>query len=208
MRFEFSNNNQIRIEPIAPTRVSSTIIVDAVDGAVSGVTVSFDILHTFTSDLVITLKSPDGRSVRLVSREGGSGNHFLDTVFDDRSTSSIVNARPPFTGRFRPDQPLSDLDGAVANGAWTFEIEDEQFQDGGFLLGWTLGFTAQGEGSNFSIDVDFQGGLSMSQQRVFSNAADRWSEIITGDADGSELEVVIEAEGIPIDRGGVPGFSR
>ena len=75
----------------------------------------------------------------------------------------------------------------------------------GFLLGWTLGFTAQGEESNFSIDVDFQGGLSMSQQRVFTDSANRWTEIIIGAADGSELNVMIEAEGIPIDRGGVPG---
>ena len=122
MRSEFPNSNLVRIDPIAPTRVSSTTNVDGVDGTVSDVTVAFDILHTFTSDLVITLNSPDGRSVRLVNREGGSGNHFLGTVFDDRSTSSIVNARPPFTGRFRPDQALRDLDGAAANGAWTLEV--------------------------------------------------------------------------------------
>lgn len=205
MRFEFSNNNQVRIDPVAPTRVSSRTDVDGVDGAVSSVTVSFDILHTFTNDLVITLKSPDGRSVILVNREGGSGDHFLDTVFDDNSTSSIVNARPPFTGRFRPFEPLSDMNGAGANGAWTLEIDDKAFRDGGFLLGWTLAFTAQGEESNYSIDVAFLGGLSVSQQQVFSNAADRWTEIITGDADGGELNVVIEAEGIQIDFGGIPG---
>ena len=175
------------------------------EGTVSAVTVSFDILHTFTSDLVITLTSPDGRSVELVRKEGGSGNHFLDTVLDDRSTSSIVNARPPFMGRFRPHQSLGDMDGAGANGEWMLEVDDQEFLDGGFLLGWTLGFTAQREASNFSIHVDFQGGLSVSQQRVFSDAADRWSEIITGDANGGNLEVVIEAEGIPIDRGGIPG---
>jgi hypothetical protein len=132
----------------------------------------------------------------------------LDTVFDDRSTSSIVNARPPFTGRFRPHQPLSELDGTSANGAWTLEIEDELSQDGGSLLGWTLAFTAQGEASNFEIEVDFLGGLSVSQQQVFSNAAIRWSEIITGEAGGNGLKVVIDAEGIPIDRGGVPGIGN
>ncbi len=54
MRLEFPNNDQVRIDPVAPTRVSSRTDVDGVDGAISSVTVSFDILHTFTSDLVIT----------------------------------------------------------------------------------------------------------------------------------------------------------
>lgn len=205
MRLDFSNSESVRIDPVAPTRVSSSIDVAGVEGKVSGVTVSFDILHSFTSDLVISLRSPDGRSVRLVSREGGSGNHFFDTVFDDRSTSSIVNARAPFRGTFRPFQPLSDLDGASPNGAWTLDVVDEQFQDGGVLLGWALGFTAQAETSRFSIDVDFRGGLSASQQRVFADAAARWSEVIMGDAAGNDLSVVIEASGVPIDGGGRPG---
>jgi len=206
MRHEFRNNDIIQIERAAPTSVRSTTTVQGVEGTVSGVTVEFDILHTFTSDLVITLRSPDGRGVTLVNREGGSGNHFFDTVFDDRSSSSIVNARPPFTGRFRPDEPLRGLDGVEANGQWTLEIDDTEAQDGGFLVGWSLGLTVQRETvSGFSIDVDFVDGLSMSQQRVFSAAADRWSEIIKGASDGSQLKLVIRAEGREIDGGGVPG---
>ena len=206
MRLEFPNNNVIEIDRDAPTRVSSPTSVDGVEGTVSGVTVSFDILHTFTSDLVIALRSPDGRRVVLVNREGGSGNHFIGTVFDNRSTSSITRARPPFQGRFRPAEPLSALDGAGANGNWTLEIDDTAFQDGGALIRWTLGFTVQRETtSDFAIEVRFLGGLSVSQQQVFSAAADRWSEIITGAADGTVLNVVISAEGVPIDRGGTPG---
>ena len=102
MRQEFPNNTVARINPGAPTRVSSPTSVAGATGTISGVTVSCDILHTFTSDLVIALTSPDGRRVVLVNREGGSGNHFIGTVFDDRSTSSITRASPPFQGRFRP----------------------------------------------------------------------------------------------------------
>ena len=206
MRREFPNNTVIAIDRRAPTRVSSPTNVDGVEGTVSGVTVSFDILHTFTSDLVIALTSPDGRRVVLVNREGGSGNHFIGTVFDDRSTSSITRARPPFQGRFRPAEPLSAFDGAGANGDWTLEIDDRAFQDGGFLIRWTLGLTAErATETDFSIDFVFGGGLSSSQRQVFSAAADRWSEIITGATDGTELRVVIDADGVPIDRGGTPG---
>ena len=141
MRHEFLNNRVVPIDRGAPTRVSSATSVEGVTGTISGVTVSFDILHTFTSDLVIALTSPDGRRVVLVNREGGSGDHFIGTVFDDRSTSSITRARPPFQGRFRPTERLSAFDGADANGNWTLTIDDRAFQDGGFLIRWTLSFT-------------------------------------------------------------------
>ena len=203
MRQEFPNNTVARINPGAPTRVSSPTSVAGVTGTISGVTVSCDILHTFTSDLVIALTSPDGRRVVLVNREGGSGNHFIGTVFDDRSTSSITRASPPFQGRFRPAEPLSTFDGADANGNWTLEIDDRAFQDGGFLIRWTLGFTSEpATDTGFSIAFNFGGGLSSSQRQVFSAAASRWSEIITGATDGTELRVVIDADGVPIDGAG------
>ena len=205
MRFEFRNHNLVRINRNLPTSVRSTINVADVNGTISKVTLAFNILHTFTSDLVVTLRSPSGQSATLVNREGGSGNHFLGTVFDDASTSSIANARPPFKGGFRPAESLNNLDGANANGEWILEIDDVASQDGGLLLSWTLGFMVQRETSKFKIELDFQGGLSPSQRRVFANAAERWSEIITGAANGSSLSLTIEAGGIPIDRGGVPG---
>jgi subtilisin-like proprotein convertase family protein len=203
MRQEFPNNTVARISPGSPMSISSATRVAGVTGAISGVTVSFDILHTFTSDLVIALTSPDGRRVVLVNREGGSGDNFIGTVFDDRSTSSIARARPPFQGRFRPSEPLSAFDGADANGDWTLVIDDRAFQDGGFLIRWTLGFTTEpATATDFSIDFVFGSGLTVSQRQVFSAAAARWSEIITGATDGTVLNVVINADGVPIDGGG------
>jgi predicted Zn-dependent protease len=59
--------------------------------------------------------------------------------------------------------------------------------------------------SPFSIDVRFLGGLSPAQQAAFANAAQRWAQVITGDlppdiVDGHTIDdVLIEAEGVPID---------
>ena len=64
----------------------------------------------------------------------------------------------------------------------------------------------------FNIDVRFLGGLSSSQQRIFQEASERWSQIITGDlpsvfVDGEVIDdVLIEASGGFIDgQGGVLG---
>ncbi len=64
----------------------------------------------------------------------------------------------------------------------------------------------------FNIEVRFLGGLSSSQQQVFQEASERWSQIITGDlpsvlVDGEVIDdVLIEARGDFIDgEGGVLG---
>ena len=50
--------------------------------------------------------------MRLANRIGGSGDNFTNTVFDDEAATAIASGAAPFTGSFRPFQPLSAFDGA------------------------------------------------------------------------------------------------
>ncbi|MCV6546698.1 MAG: leishmanolysin [Cohaesibacter sp.] len=66
--------------------------------------------------------------------------------------------------------------------------------------------------SNFSLKIEFIGGLSVTQQAAFTEARDRWREIIVGAlppvmVDGQQIDgLVIEAQGIFIDgSGGILG---
>jgi hypothetical protein len=67
--------------------------------------------------------------------------------------------------------------------------------------------------SNFKIEVRFLGGLTQSQMEIFEAAANRWSEIITGDLQSVQLptgevvdDLLIDAQGVNIDGvGGVLG---
>ena len=134
------------------------------------------------------------------------GNHFINTTFDDASTSSITNAFPPFTGTFQPEEPLAVFEGKAAVGDWTLRIQDLAYRDGGGLNRWHLELTTEERvASEFNIDVRFLGGLTDSQRQVFEHAAARWQEIIVGDLpkvqiDGEEIDdVVIEARGASID---------
>src|SRR6185436_17757638 len=78
--------------------------------------------HSWVGDLIATLTSPAGTTVTLMSRPGGtgnSGNNFCQTVLSDSASSSIQNiaiADAPWTGTFRPAQPLSAFSGEIANG--------------------------------------------------------------------------------------------
>lgn len=208
MRRVFINRDLVPISSGAPTDISSSTQVTGVDGTVRDIIVGINLNHTFTSDLIISLKAPGGQTVTLVDREGGSGDNFIGTIFDDRSSSSIDRALPPFRGRFRPQEPLSPLNGVAANGTWSLQVSDTEFFDGGSLTTWGFSFTeeeAQPVPSNFAIDVRFQGGLSNSQRNVFAAAAQFWQEAITGYGGTQDSgTLVIDASGVPIDGAGGP----
>ncbi|MCB9845761.1 MAG: proprotein convertase P-domain-containing protein [Phycisphaeraceae bacterium] len=100
-----------------------------------------DIDHDYTSDLRISLISPQGTEVVLANRRGGDGNDYTGTLFDDEATKTIAQGVAPFTGSFRPETALSTLDGVSAAGLWTLVIQDAQALNSGFLLDWSLDFT-------------------------------------------------------------------
>ena len=100
---------------------------------------SLDILHTSVGDLSIRLTDPDLVDlVDLVVSEGGTGDNFTDTVFDDSAATSIVGASAPFTGTFRPEELFAELFPGAINGQWALMIQNGE---GGELLGASITIT-------------------------------------------------------------------
>ena len=107
-------------------------------GNVLDVNVNLDITHTWDSDLDIYLIGPNGYQVELSTDNGGSGNNYTNTTFDDEASQSITQGSPPFTGSFRPEQPLSNLDNIPVAGNWILKIYDDGYGDIGTLNNWCL----------------------------------------------------------------------
>ena len=128
----------------ALTGYESDLTIAGSGGRVKGMRVRIGhITHTYDSDLTLTLISPDGRSVKLVGGKGGSGDDFADTVFDDAATDTIRSTTTaPFTGTFKPAQPLSALDGAPVAGSWKLKVVDGSFGDIGTIDAWGLDVSA------------------------------------------------------------------
>jgi subtilisin-like proprotein convertase family protein len=126
-----------RVVPDGGT-VGSDLTIPGTGGRAKGVRVRIGLItHTYDGDLTLTLIAPDGRSVKLVGGKGGSGHDFVGTVFDDAAASPIRTTTPaPFTGTFRPAQPLAALDGAPLAGTWTLKVFDSKLGNVGVIEAW------------------------------------------------------------------------
>ena len=95
---------------------------------------------------MIKLVAPDGTTnTTLVNRMGGElngGNNFCQTTLDDASAGASIDtvssASNPFTGSFKPSQPLSALVGANGNGTWQLQATDYFNTDTGSIRTWSL----------------------------------------------------------------------
>jgi len=99
--------------------ISDTInITDS--GLVKEIQVSVDITHTWIADLTLMLSAPDGSSVILHKRTGGS----LDNIIKTYTTENL------------PD--LANLHSSNVNGDWELKVVDGAGRDVGKLNQWGL----------------------------------------------------------------------
>ncbi len=131
----FSNYTAQNIADLSTTR--STINVTST-GTIQDLDLRLNLTHTYNSDLRISLRGPDGTTVILVNRRGGSGDNFTNTYFDDSAATSITTAAAPFSGTFRSEQALAAFNGRSITGTWTLIIEDLASRDTGRLVSWSV----------------------------------------------------------------------
>jgi subtilisin-like proprotein convertase family protein len=113
--------------PVPPSGQSTGLTVARVPvdsgGVVQGVRVQVTVLHTDTGDITITLVSPLGTRV-ILARERGFDDNYTQTTFSDAASATISSSSNPFTGTWRPEQPLSAFIGQDAAGDWLLEVSD------------------------------------------------------------------------------------
>ena len=92
--------------------------------------------HKKVSDLKIQLQSPDGSTVWITNRNGGTaGENYIETSFEQFGKNGLINnAQAAFTGNYTPDGEMSILNnGNNPNGKWKLLIEDLKEGEDGFL---------------------------------------------------------------------------
>jgi len=119
----------------APLNVTRTGTIDDLDVRITAID------HTWVGDLILKLRGPDGTTVTLMDQAGASGHDLRDTIFDDQAETSIQDvtaADAPFSGRYRPDEPLSAFAGKPLAGTWTLQATDATKPDEGTIQSFAL----------------------------------------------------------------------
>ena len=207
--------DEVRVNSLQATYSTSQQVVIPEEGTVSStidvldfytlldVEVTVNITHAFVGNLVLFLVSPTGQRVRLVGNVGGGGNNFTATTFSDLATNDIADSLPPFSGRFRPEEPLSSLIGTNVGGTWTLEITDEanipDIFDGGVLNNWSI--TVSHNAQQDQVSVPLTGGGNQQLSRVAMDAQGDFVVVWEDNGrDGSGYGVlgqVFSAAGVP-----------
>jgi hypothetical protein len=109
-------------------------------------------LHGFS----LAAPGEDGPSVWVSSviAEFGSGAPDCGGtlgVIDDEAATPLAGATPPFTGSYRGENPLSELDGAALNGAWSLFFIDVQPSSPGAIRCWELEITYEPAAIDLSL---------------------------------------------------------
>lgn len=100
--------------------------------------VMVDITHPVTSELRLILISPGNLPFILSNYNGGQGDNYSQTIFDDEADISISEATPPFTGHYRPESSLAPLDGKPFSGIWKLRINETGQPNSGILNNWCM----------------------------------------------------------------------
>lgn len=100
------------------------------------------VLHTWDADLTFNLRR-GAANVNFIDQVGGSGDNFIGTVLNDSAATPIASGVAPFTGTYRPSNPLTAINGQPVNGSWVLQITDVAAGDSGVLKAWCIQVTYQ-----------------------------------------------------------------
>jgi hypothetical protein len=84
-----------------------------------------NLTHTYDGDLLLEIIAPDGTTATLSREQGGGGDNYTNTCFNETAVTSITLGIPPFTGSFVPQGFLGRLNNNQnGNGTWSLRITD------------------------------------------------------------------------------------
>lgn len=158
---------------------------------ITDVNVTINIDHDWDSDLDIFLSNPNGDLIELSTGNGGAGDNYTDTVFDQDADASISSGTPPFTGSFIPEGDLSSLNGDYSAGVWTLVVTDTF---GAFDGGVINSFTLEVCGILDPYDYDVDGVLNEDDNCLLTVNPDQSD--IDGDGQGDLCDDDMDGDGV------------
>ncbi|MCG2610306.1 S8 family serine peptidase [Flavobacterium sp. SM15] len=115
---------------------TATVPVDITGGLTIGeMKINLNISHIYVQDMTIWLEGPaalGSPTVTLIQEACGGGDNIICTV-EDSGGAPTCSGNPNISGSIAPLQPLSNLNGLVADGTWVLHVDDPYATDGGSI---------------------------------------------------------------------------
>ena len=190
----------VPISAVIPAAVQSTMTVTGCVGSIASVEITrLNIAHSRVGDLRATLTAPNGSTVLLFDRPGrtttgpGCRNSNMQLVLSDEASlpADLLEFRcepvaPAISGRFKPVQPLSTLQGIDPNGNWVLTVHDLSSGAGGALEDWQLSIVLAGGAQVYYPDADGDGYGDEQQPRTYSCSGTAGFVTAGGDCDDAD----------------------
>jgi hypothetical protein len=153
-----SNSTSVAVPDNNATGASSSINITIPSGrTITGISVTYNMTHTWVSDMVFNLRAPNGQILNLFNRHGNNGANFVNTTISSIGTANLSTALAPFTNNYAPTRaigvgPTSGVSGATAYSnlystgtgvpqTWTLLMRDYATGDLGTLTSWSITIT-------------------------------------------------------------------
>ncbi|MCP4800453.1 MAG: hypothetical protein GY893_10945, partial [bacterium] len=165
-----------------PAGISDIMTLSLSDATVANVEVYVDVTHTWQGDLLMNLTSPEGTTVVLHNRTGGSDDNILGWYPEELT----------------PEGDLGMFAGEMLSGDWTLFISDNAGADTGSLNEWCLNIEYGGVQpvmlSNSSVIAEADGvhlswELSLTEENIYFNVL----RSPAGENSYAELDITPEA---------------
>ena len=125
--------------------------------------------HTWISNMQFSLTHNGATNVNLFLNRGGSGDNIIGCTFNDSASQPISAGTPPFTGSWRPEEPLIAYNSQSPQGNWILFMVDQFAGDTGFLRAWCIQFKFTcPTGGIQTIEIPFTYKLSQNYPNPFN----------------------------------------
>jgi len=128
------------------------------------------IYHANDSDVYISLLRPGNTMIHLSTGNGGSGQNYFNTTFDDEAAVSITEGIPPFIGSYKPESMLSTFDDFPMEGEWVLRIFNNSPEVTGQLTNWCLSFVYYNTIGITNNQIPARTGLSQNYPNPFNSS--------------------------------------
>lgn len=122
------NNNSLQTSVI---NVNETNLI-------SDINVGIDVTHPYIGDLQVSILSPEGTQIDLITQGLCSSENNLKITFDDDTIDDINCSSTNNNEIYKPVEALSSLNNENPFGNWTLGIADLASGDTGTLNAWTI----------------------------------------------------------------------